>query len=198
MAKNNLVSAILDCGVIGVDPGQNGGMAFMRIDETEACAAVLPLRYYPNDDKPYLDGFMFREWIVTRLAGCRQIIGAYVEKVHAMPKQGVVSTASFMRNYGQILGVIQTLKILLQFARPVDWQKAVLGGTTGGKKTLAVQFCDETHPDVNLLATPRCRKKHDGMADAMCICEYGRRQLLKLAEEEHESGILLPDLSNRP
>ena len=35
--------------------------------------------------------------------------------------------------------------------------------------------CKRLFPGVNLKATERCRKDHDGIAEALLIAEYGRR-----------------------
>ena len=42
-------------------------------------------------------------------------------------------------------------------------------------KNTSIDLCKRLFPDINLLATPRSRKPHDGMAEALLIAEYGRR-----------------------
>ena len=45
------------------------------------------------------------------------------------------------------------------------------------KAAFVVWFCPWLFPDVSLLATPRCKKPHDGMAEALLMAEYARRKL---------------------
>jgi crossover junction endodeoxyribonuclease RuvC len=53
------------------------------------------------------------------------------------------------------------------------WKNRVLIGTTKDKQA-AIDYCLSKFPDISLLATPRSRKHHDGIADAICISEYAR------------------------
>lgn len=48
---------------------------------------------------------------------------AIIEKVHAMPKQGVVSVASFMQNYGICIGMLIALHIPFKEVPPQRWMK---------------------------------------------------------------------------
>ena len=57
------------------------------------------------------------------------------------------------------------------------WKKTVLAGTAKDKDA-AIEYCRRAFPQVSLLPGPRCRKPHDGMADALCLLEYGRRVLV--------------------
>jgi crossover junction endodeoxyribonuclease RuvC len=96
----------------------------------------------------------------------------YIEKVHAMPGQGVTSMFSFGEGYGGLKGVCATLGLPYNLVTPQAWKKKVLAGTSKDKEA-AVDFCRRRYPQVNLLATERSRVPHDGMADALCIATYG-------------------------
>ena len=56
-------------------------------------------------------------------------------------------------------------------AAPVKGQRVLLGLTHD--KAGAVQFCTARWPQTDLVL-PRCRVPHDGIADALCLAEYGR------------------------
>ena len=144
---------------IGIDPGKNGGLAWIK-DSGKAEAERLNI-----------------ETLASRL---RVITGngsipskCYVEKVHSMPKQGVASTFSFGTNYGFILGVLTAVGVNYELVQPSTWKKAM--SVTADKRT-SIRRCKELFPDVDLKATARCKKDHDGMAEALLIAEYGRRQ----------------------
>jgi crossover junction endodeoxyribonuclease RuvC len=77
-----------------------------------------------------------------------------VEKVGAMPKQGVVSSFSFGKSFGEVLGAIKTLGLALELPMPQAWKKAVLAGTDHSK-TAAIAYVRSRFPDASLLATPR-------------------------------------------
>ena len=46
-----------------------------------------------------------------------------IEKVHSMPKQGVVSTFTFGKNYGQWLGILASNGVPYKEVTPQTWMK---------------------------------------------------------------------------
>ena len=58
---------------------------------------------------------------------------------------------------------------------PTVWKKRVLLGFTHDKAG-ALQFCASRWPTTDLVL-PGCRKPHDGIADALCLADYGRSTL---------------------
>lgn len=155
--------------IIGIDPGQSGGVAFI---DTEA-------PQYQHAYPMPVAGKQVDWCALARLthdarerASLQRDAIAYVEKVGAMPKQGVSSTFKFGVNVGGIHGVLAALGIGYELVTPQAWKKRVLAGTTKDKAA-AIDFCSRRYPDVSLLATERSRKAHDGMADALCIAHYG-------------------------
>ena len=145
---------------IGIDPGKNGGYALICDNEPDV---------HPWDD----DGFV--TWMVGVRAVAKannQRVVAAVEKVGAMPGQGVSSTFSFGQSYGFILGVLQALEIPYQTVPPRKW-KAEFG--LNSDKSKSIEVCKRLFPDVDLLPTRRCRKESDGMAESLLICLYAKR-----------------------
>ena len=140
---------------IGVDPGKNGGIAI--IDSDGAIA-------FPFSE----------ERLLIELDGIAQEYECicYLEHVHAMPKQGVSSTFNFGMNFGFIQGVLKAYNIPYELVTPQKWKKEF--SCTSDKNT-SIEVCKRLFPYVSLKATDRCRKDHDGMAEALLIAEYGRR-----------------------
>ena len=95
-----------------------------------------------------------------------------VERAQAMPKQGVTSMFRYGLGYGRILGMLEALRISHQLVRPQQWKAAVLTGTKRDKAA-AIHYVRGKYPSVDL--TPGARRKaHDGIADSLCIAEFGR------------------------
>lgn len=153
---------------IGIDPGKNGGIAV--IDKVE----YLPHRV--NMTRVYSDEILLKtvRFITTVAKDFDDDIICCLEKVGAMPGQGVVSMFNFGKSYGYIKGVLEAFGIPYQEVPPQRWKKEF--GLTSDK-TASVEVCRRLFPDVNLLATPRCKKPHDGMAEALLMAEYARRKL---------------------
>lgn len=142
---------------IGIDPGRHGGLAVMYSD---GAITVMPLK----ED--------------TMIVVMRTLSGiparCCLEKVHAMPKQGVASTFTFGENYGFIKGVLECNHISYQEIPPERWKKEF--GLNSDKKK-SIEVCRKLFPDVDLRPTERCRTDNDGMAEAVLLAEYARRKL---------------------
>lgn len=157
--------------VIGVDPGITGAIAFLTSD----AASVLDC---PTKET-IVGGKRKRTQDVEAAAGMLSSwrgpypkCVAWVEKVHAMPGQGVTSMFNFGTNYGMWLGLFAANYIPVHTVSPVKWRNAMVGK----KKTKdeCRMKAAELFPQ---LAGELIRKAHSGRADALLIAEYGRGML---------------------
>lgn len=145
---------------IGIDPGKNGGIAILSVENNQVVSALT---------------YVFDESIlITMLYKLRHdyYCKCTLEHVHAMPKQGVSSTFNFGMNFGFIQGVLKAYGIPYELVTPQKWKKEF--SCTSDKNT-SIEVCKRLFPSVNLKATDRCKKDHDGIAEALLIAEYGRR-----------------------
>lgn len=140
---------------IGIDPGKNGGIAYIEGNISGTM---------PYSDKALLD--LCRDSSHWDAVCC-------LEKVGAMPGQGVVSMFNFGQSVGYIKGVLEAFKIPYQEITPQKWKREF--GLTSDKAA-SVEVCRKLFPNTDLLATPRSRKPHDGMAEALLMAEYARRK----------------------
>lgn len=97
-----------------------------------------------------------------------------VEKVSAMPGQGVVSMFNFGHNLGVIEGLLRGYGIPYQLVPPQTWKKEF---SLSSDKAKSIEVCQKLFPNVSLLATERSRKPNDGIAEALLMAEYARRKL---------------------
>lgn len=145
---------------VGIDPGKNGGFAVL-MDGRCACAK----RW---DDVAFIAAMQeVSSKPVSAIRVC-------VEKVGAMPHQGVTSMFSFGKSAGFIEGVLQAYGIPYQLVPPYTWKKEF--GLTSDKQK-SVDVCRRLFPDVSLLPTSRCTKPSDGIGEALLMAEYARRKL---------------------
>ncbi len=142
---------------LGIDPGQKGGIAMQYHGTVQAF--------------PYTDTELVR--VCREIQQCRFESICCLEKVGAMPGQGVTSMFNFGKNFGYIKGVLESFGIPYQEITPQKWKKEF--GLTGDKAK-SVEVCRHLFPDVNLIPKG-CRKPHDGMAEALLMAEYARRHL---------------------
>lgn len=143
---------------IGIDPGKSGAMAVIT-PETEVVS--------PFDKDGYknaLDG----------LKGFTGNCKCCLERVGAMPKQGVNSMFHFGENYGFIQGLLTAYSIPYELVTPQKWKKEF---QVTGDKNSSIDVCKRLFPDVSLQRTDRCRKDDDNMAEALLMAEYAKRRL---------------------
>jgi crossover junction endodeoxyribonuclease RuvC len=154
--------------LLGIDPGLRGALA--ALDSAGTVVGTWPM--------PVAGGEVHAAGLADLLRSLRcldshQDIGRVcLEKVAAMPKQGVASTFRFGTGWGMVRGVCAALAIPLTLVSPPLWKKRVLAGLSHDKAG-AVQFCTSRWPTTDLVL-PGCRVPHDGIADALCLAEYGR------------------------
>lgn len=143
--------------IIGVDPGANGGIAW--ITDGKACVEKMPdtlqdlwelIRDITNHPRSSLDGRKYK---------------AYIEAVYSSPQMGVVSAFSFGRGYGNLEMALTAAGIPFERVRPQVWQKT-LGCMTKGDKNVSKRKAQELFPD---------RKITHATADALLIAHYGTK-----------------------
>lgn len=147
---------------IGIDPGKKGGIALIDTETKVVCT-------FPYSDKELIG--LCRD---ESYSGNTEHIMCCLEKVGAMPGQGVVSMFSFGQSVGYIKGVLESFRIPYQEITPQKWKREF---GLSSDKAVSAEVCRRLFPDISLLATPRCKKPHDGMAEALLMAEYARRKL---------------------
>lgn len=146
--------------VLAIDPGMKGGVAMLDTSLNKVLASPMPLIGKELD---------YKRIHSTITSVTPDVI--VIEKVHAMPKQGVTSMFNFGMNYGSLIALSAISSARLVLVTPQMWKKHVLAGTNKDKDA-AIQFCTHTYPSIELVQ-PKCRKPHDGVADAICLAHYG-------------------------
>lgn len=143
---------------IGIDPGKDGAMAV--VSESGASVAAF-------DAAEYVRTLEF-----IHNAGLESI--CCLERVGAMPGQGVTSMFRFGENFGLIQGLLIACHIPYELVTPQKWKKEFQ--ITGGKNS-SIAVCRRLFPEAGLRRSERCRKDHDGMAEALLMAEYARRRM---------------------
>lgn len=146
--------------ILGIDPGASGALAFFDPDAGTLDVIDMPTVEIKRNAKAKRE---ISPQMLAALIRARAPHLAIVERVGAMPGQGVSSMFQFGRGVGMIEGVLAALQIQTDYTSPQAWQKAVAlrGGKDGARARAAEIFPAYAH-----LFT---RKKDDGRADAALI-----------------------------
>lgn len=143
---------------IGIDPGKNGALAIIR--ESKGVSLV------DFDLKAYIN---LLSYFKSSIKSYDMFIG--IERVHAMPGEGVKSSFSFGERVGELKGIISTLDFdnNTEWIQPQTWQKHINTDSNRGKKAIADSLLS-LYPSADLYG-PRGGLK-DGRSDALGIANY--------------------------
>ena len=155
--------------IIGIDPGLDGGLAAITPEGLQV--AVMPCYDLPGSNRKDIDEGQVVRWLTTYAVHGANV---FIEKVHAMPKQGVRSMFTFGSGWGLIRGICAGLQLPYELVTPQSWQRVMLQGQSVGSEYLVAS---RLWPTIDWRATERCRTPHSGMVDAALIAECGRRRL---------------------
>lgn len=148
---------------LGIDPGQKGGWAQIRTYPN----GQVDVMVFPWDNEMFVD-FMRDVPVDFETTVCA------LEKVGAMPGQGVRSMFSFGESYGFIQGVLSALRIPYQLVPPTKWKKEF--SLIGKDKQASIITCHRLFPDLDLRWTEKCKTDSDGLAESTLLAEYARRR----------------------
>ena len=152
--------------LIGIDPGLKGGI----------CLAWETLDWvtYPM---PVMGGGLDLVELKTILTppGMERAKLVVIEKVHSMPKQGVASSFKFGDGFGSLKGLCVGLGLPFILVTPQKWKKTILAGYDWkGNKDTSIVWVKQRYPGLSLRPTERSRVDSHGLADAVCLAEYGK------------------------
>jgi hypothetical protein len=161
--------------ILGIDPGQSGGIAKLKQDGAHWYPSAIPM---PSTE----DGIADYLWTMQEEAQKEKIeIICFLEQVQVMPairrvkgpngekreevNAGIVSTAKFMQGYGFLRGCLITIGMTVEDIRPQAWQK-LLGCMTRGNKNVSKAKAQQLFPTLQITHK---------IADALLIAEAGRK-----------------------
>jgi Holliday junction resolvasome RuvABC endonuclease subunit len=112
---NDLVNAGFggDRVLVAFDPGISGATAFHTVETGHLLIA---------EDLPVVAGQVDAVSLADRLSEMKPV-AAFIERVGAMPKQGVASTFKFAQANGVLIGILAALHVPMHFITPGVWKK---------------------------------------------------------------------------
>ncbi len=146
--------------IIGIDPGLSGALAVLDGDGTIVTVVDLPV--IRDRSLAWIDGGELQSLLLDALAGRQG--RAVVERVSAMPKQGVASSFAFGVGFGSILGVLQAVHIPIELVTAAQWKRS-LG--LSSDKVASLHKARLLFPTADLRLA-----KHDGRAEALLLAHW--------------------------
>jgi crossover junction endodeoxyribonuclease RuvC len=137
---------------MGIDPGYSGSIVI--VEESGPIHDAVRLSRTEHDVAGFVEEY------------APQVQYAILEKVGAMPRQGVSSTFKFGTSYGFCRALLVCYKVPFELVTPAVWQQVMKCRSKGDKNV--------TKAAAQRLF-PRQKVVHAN-ADAMLIAEYARRR----------------------
>ena len=150
--------------ILAIDPGAKGALAFFDAVKGTLDIVDCPTVEVKRGAKIKAE---ISPQMLAAIIRARSPSTAILEKVGAMPGQGVSSMFQFGRGVGMYEGVLAALQVPVTYVTPQAWQKAV--GAREGKDAGRARAA-ELYP---AYAQMFARKKDDGRADAALMAYWG-------------------------
>lgn len=166
--------------IVGCDPGAFGAIAIIDVATRELTVIDMPTVKVKRGTRVVnqVDAHILAGLLSPHIGSDDK---AFIEKVHAMPGQGVSSMFAFGRAAGVLEGVMAGLGVSFDLIAPATWTKTMrtFGGKDGSRARASELFPDKAH----LFA----RKKDDGRAEAVLIACFG------IERDGHGSSVRVPE-----
>ena len=168
----------MNSSFVGIDPGKGGSLCLLKKDSS--------VRFFdwPKDGNLIL---YFQK--IASVLSANSVKLCVLERVHAMPKQGVSSTFSFGVNYGIWQGFLISIGTPYCLVPPQTWMKNLTSKADGvDTKKRVGNVAIRMFPNAELTG-PKGGFK-DGRADALMMAYYAMLQ-------SPSGGILSPSLGTK-
>ncbi len=151
--------------VIGIDPGVTGAIAVLNAENRSIVELVdMPTAPDRNGRKQKVSGSGIARLLNPYPKDSVQRV--FLERVSAMPGQGVTSMFNFGRAFGAAESAIAALSLPLSYVTPQQWKRSAR--LIGQHKDASRGRVLDLYPDADVR-----RKKDNGRADAVLIALYG-------------------------
>lgn len=148
---------------IGIDPGVSGAVAWLRPGHAPRAFKIPVQKLGPSN---VVDGRKLHMLLMDPDSEPEQIV-VTIERVHAMPKQGVSSTFTFGAAFGAALALAEATATRVHILRPDQWRPMV-GLNKSSTKDEALAMVSRMWADLDI-------GKNHNMAEALLLAEAGRR-----------------------
>ncbi len=146
--------------IIGIDPGLSGALAILDANGTAEAVHDLPV--IRDGRLSWIDGGQMQSLLIEAVQG--RPARVVVERVSAMPRQGIASAFNFGCGFGSILAIAQARQLPIELVTASTWKRAL--GLTGDKRA-SLDKARLLFPTAELHLA-----KHDGRAEALLLAHW--------------------------
>lgn len=160
--------------VIGIDPGLTGALAMFDTAGNVLVTADMPHVTVTVNKKARkrLNEAALAQALRSMVGD--ELVHVFIERVNAMPRQGVASSFAFGMATGVVRGIVAGMSLPLTEFTPVEWRKLAGVRGRGGDKGQSLTRAAQLFPAV---ASTFEKAGHHNRAEAALIAYAGSRTL---------------------
>ena len=153
--------------IIGIDPGINGAICFFKKGKVIDVIDMPTIAEGKKNKRQINCQQVFNEIFSKIQKDPTENIKVVVEKVSAMPGQGVTSMFNFGQSFGAIKGICAAMQLPIYFVHPAKWKKYfdLINSQKDASRTKAI----EIFPKISSVLS---KKKDANKADAILIASF--------------------------
>ena len=153
--------------IIGIDPGISGSICFFQ-DGKILDVIEMPTMTEGKKNKKQVNGSQVYNEILKKIGKIeRHNVRVVIEKVSAMPGQGVTSMFNFGQSFGILKGICSAMQLPLYYVRPAKWKKyfGLINSEKDASRTRAIEMFPNFSSQLS-------KKKDANKADAILIASF--------------------------
>ena len=153
--------------IIGIDPGISGAICFFENGEIKD-VIDMPNMAEGKKNKKQINGPQLFNELDRRIQNIqKKNISVVVERVSAMPGQGVTSMFNFGQSFGVIKGICSAMQLPIYFISPSKWKKYfnLIKTSKDAIRAKAIEIFP-------YISTKLQRKKDSNKAEAILIASF--------------------------
>ena len=153
--------------IIGIDPGVSGSICFFQ-DGKILDVIEMPTMTEGKKNKKQVNGAQVYNEIIKKIDKIeKHNVRVIIEKVSAMPGQGVTSMFNFGQSFGILKGICSAMQLPLYYVRPAKWKKyfGLINSEKDASRTRAIEMFPNFSSQLS-------KKKDSNKADAILIASF--------------------------
>ena len=153
--------------IIGIDPGISGSICFFE-DGKIVDVIEMPTMTEGKKNKKQVNGAQVYNEIIKKIDKIeKHNVRVVIEKVSAMPGQGVTSMFNFGQSFGILKGICSAMQLPLYYVRPAKWKKYfnLINSEKDASRTRAIEMFPNFSSQLS-------KKKDSNKADAILISSF--------------------------
>jgi len=169
---------------IGIDNGISGAIAILSPDNN-VTLQLMPV--YKTGTLSFIDELAVYD-ILNSFKIKEENVHIIFEQGQKNPIFGTKGNFSNGYSFGVIHTILKIVKVPFTLVNPQTWQKVMFKDIRGMKnksnkngkttKDASIEVCKRLYPEQSLIPIKRSKKPHDGLADALLMATYGKRENL--------------------